>query len=60
MTIAHSPKTESIYTTFNVQSSPVQIYTDIGSNEYEEPVKDGKKDGKGKIDFTSKDKYMVD
>jgi hypothetical protein len=60
MTIAHSPKTESIHTTFNVQSSPMQIYTDIGSNKYEGPMKDGKKHGKGKIDFTSKDEYMDD
>jgi hypothetical protein len=56
MTIAHSPKTESIQTTVNVQSSPVEIYTDIGSNKYEGPMKHGK----SKIDFTSKDEYMGD
>ncbi len=56
MTIAQSSKTESIQTTVNVQSSPVQIYTDIGSNKYDGPMKDGK----GKIDFTSEDKYMGD
>jgi hypothetical protein len=60
MTIAHSPKTESIHATVNVQSSPVQIYTDIGGNKYEGQMKDGKKHGKGKMDFAIGDKYTGD
>jgi len=56
VTIAHSVKTESIQTTVNVQSSPVQVYTDLGSNKYERPLKHGK----GKTDFTSKDKCTGD
>jgi hypothetical protein len=56
VTIAHSVKTEPIQTTVNVQSSTIQIYTDIGSNKYKRPMKHEK----GKTDFTSKDKCTGD
>jgi hypothetical protein len=41
----------------SIQSSTVQIHTDQWGNRYEGEMKDGKKHGKGKMDYASGGSY---
>jgi hypothetical protein len=60
MAMASSSKTTSSSATPKTQSSAVQIQTDQWGNRYEGEMKDGKRHGKGKMDFANGDKYIGD
>ncbi|CAF1161901.1 unnamed protein product [Rotaria sp. Silwood1] len=60
MEVTSSSKTESISKAKTVQSSQIQIVTDQWGNRYEGELREGKKHGKGKMDYADGNKYIGD
>ncbi|CAF3914182.1 unnamed protein product [Adineta steineri] len=60
MTTTLTPTTASTHTPTNVQTSLILIHTDRWGNRYEGEMKDGKKHGKGHMDFANGDRFTGD
>ncbi|CAF3973027.1 unnamed protein product, partial [Rotaria sp. Silwood2] len=60
MTVTSPSKTESMPTSVNVQCPHIQILIDDWGNRYEGELKEGKRQGKGKMDFANGGKYTGD
>ncbi|CAF4903340.1 unnamed protein product [Rotaria sp. Silwood1] len=60
MEVTSPSKTESISKAKTVQSSQIQIVTDQWGNRYEGELREGKKHGKGKMDYADGNKYIGD
>ncbi|CAF1516802.1 unnamed protein product [Adineta steineri] len=58
ITTTPTPTTASTHTPINIQASLIHIHIDQWGNRYEGEMKDGKKHGKGHINFANGDKYI--